>query len=297
MARNTTEDIFTVGDVIAVFIRYRKLIIIPTILVVLAFLIILFISQTSLSFFIQPSGSVYTVTGNFISLSDDVRFELLLSMEQEITEKLQSLQFMSTVVGNLSKESSFFATIFRNKDQQINTDLISRLQQNITYRFKNNILIIEFISLPNFDSENSEIFLMMLLNQLEQEIIEHIDMQYKLFVTRNNIITSRLLQYLENVPSRSDDELFLRRIVSGENINNFFTSITSIWARPPLILLKEEFSLVVYTGKTLAIITAVCIFVFSVLSFILNYIRRLKQNKSEMNKISEAWKNQQPNNK
>lgn len=89
----------------------------------------------------------------------------------------------------------------------------------------------------------------MLLNQLEQEIIEHIDMQYKLFVTRNNIITSKLLQYLENVPNRSDDELFLRRIVSGENINSFFTNITSIWTKPPLILLEKEFSFTVYTGK------------------------------------------------
>lgn len=158
MAHNTTEDIFTIGDVIAVFIRYRKLIIIPTILVALAFLIILFIAQMSLFFSIQPDGSVYTVTGDFIRLSDDVRFELLLSVEQEITEKLQSLQFMSTVVGNLSKESSFFTTIFRNKEQQINTGLVSRLQQNITYSFENNILIIEFIALSNFSSEESEIF-------------------------------------------------------------------------------------------------------------------------------------------
>ncbi|MGI9256651.1 MAG: hypothetical protein ACR2PY_06925, partial [Salinispira sp.] len=276
-AMNTSEnaDYLTIGDILAFFITYRKLILIPTAaLSILLFVLLVF--TPVLDSLINPSSSNAYVTA--ISIPESVQDAILMqqTVQQQITTLLNSPSFLLDVHNNFDSEYRQPGAYERNSHAAQHTWA------------ENNLTVTARV-------DNSEDFLKLLLNKINEKITGELNSLYEEYLARNDNALAQIDQLLHSYFSESQNPetligISVFTIVDQRLsiINYFNEGLTSIWDDQILI---EEPNANIGAGAGIIFMmsaAATSFILFSILALIVNFFRIIWNDPHEREKIRIA---------
>ncbi len=277
-AINTSEnaDYLTIGDIIAFFAAYRKLILIPT--VVLSILLFIFLIFTPLlTRFVNPNTSNAYVT--VISVPSSVQSALIMqqSVQQQITTLLNSPPFLLDVLNSFDSE-------------YLKIDSYEKISDIVQHRWIGSNLTI------TVRLDNSEDFLKLLLNKLTMEITAELNSLYELYLVRNDSILAQVEQLLSSyfVEEWTPESLIGISVLNFVNqrlsvIGYFGDGIITIWENNQILIEEPNENIGISTSIIFMISAIAANFIlFSVLALIVNFFRSIQNNPVEKEKIRNA---------
>lgn len=281
-----TQKNVTFIDFLVVLIKYRKLIVIPTILIVLALLLVMLITQKPLPNPFASKGDISAIVLP-IYIPGYVASGTGGTIASQIQKKVSDIGFISAIVDRFLTEypefnpwkgiDATFLLSMREKLQFFRGAENSYSNHHITFRFANRF---------NGDEE----FFAILFEHLESTIMAEYFEWYENYLVQTEKLLASLKVVFEDVAPEQNSGILSQEIQNRERITFFFTNLQSLWEGPPVILAREPLFTDRYVIQILAAITVISLFILSILSFCLHGIKNLKLDRVKIDKLKKAFK-------